>query len=150
MDTSEIKEKLKCSLEMAHIRSEMVIYTVIAAAYIALFTLAWGGWVLALIVGLLVIAPFLCWDGWRIWNIFREPGEYIFCKVLLSQPHSGKMRGTFYFTIVLETEERGRFAANTSPIFQGHGWLGPLLEDYVNREVTIAYNLSTEQVVVIG
>ena len=38
MDTYEIKQKLKCSLELAHIRSEMIIYTLIAGAYIALFT----------------------------------------------------------------------------------------------------------------
>ena len=150
MDTSEIREKLKCSLEIAHIRSEMVIYSVIAAAYIALFTLAWGGWVLALIVSLLVIGPFLCLDGWRIWKIFREPAAYVFCKATLSRLHSGDMRGTFYFTIVLETEKRGRFVADTAPIFQSRGWLGPLLEDYVNREVTIAYNEDTETVVVIG
>lgn len=150
MDTAEIKEKLKCSLEVAHIRSEMIIYTVIAAAYIALFTLAWGGWVLALIIGLLVIAPFLWLDAWRIRKIFREPGEYVFCKVTLKQPHSGTMRGTFYFTILLETEERGWFAADTAPIFMGHGLLGPLMEDYVNREVIVGYNRLTEQVVVIG
>lgn len=150
MDTSEIKQKLKCSLELAHIRSEMIIYTLIAGTYIALFTLAWGGWVLALIVGGLVILPFWCWVGWRIRKIFREPGEYIFCKVTLKQPHSGKLRGTFSFTVVLETQEQGRFAANTAAIFQGGGWMGPHLEDYVNREVTIAYNRATDLVVVIG
>ena len=150
MDTSEIREKLKCSLELAHICSEIIVCTFFAAAYIALFTLAWGGGVLALIVGLLVLVPFLCWEGWRIRKIFREPGEYVFCKATLSQPHSGKLRGVFYFTIVIETEERGRFVANTAAIFQSSGWMGPLLEDYVNREVTVAYNLSTEQVVVIG
>jgi hypothetical protein len=150
MDTSEIKKKLKCSLELAHIRSEMIIYTLIAGTYIALFTLAWGGWVLALVISLVVIGPFLCLDAWRIRKIFREPGEYIFCKTTLRQPHSSDMRGTFYFTVLLETEERGHFAADTAPIFMGHGWLGPHLEDYVNREVTVAYNLSTELVVVIG
>lgn len=150
MDESEIKQRLKCSLELAHIRSEILVCTFFAAAYIALFTLAWGGWVLALVVGLLVIVPFWCWYSWRIWKIFKDPGDYVFCKVILSQPHSGKIRGAFYFTVVLETEEQGRFVANTASIFQSHGWLGPLLEDYVNHEVTIAYNLSTEQVVVIG
>lgn len=150
MDTSEIKEKLKCSLEIAHIRSEAVVCTLITAAYIALFTLAWGGWVLALVVGMLVIGPFWCWFAWRSWKIFRSPGDYVFCRAMLSQPHSGRLRGTFCFTVVLETEEKGRFAANTAAIFQSGGWMGPLLEDYVNKEVTIAYNVSTEQVVVIG
>lgn len=150
MSKSEIKEKLKCSLELAHLRSKLIICTIITAAYIGVFTLAWGGWVLALVVGLLVLVPLWCWDGWRIWRIFREPGEYVFCKATLSQPHASTFNGVFYFTIVLETPERGRFVANTTAIFQARGWLGPLLEDYVNREVTVAYNLSTEQVVVIG
>lgn len=150
MDEREIKEKLKCSLEVAHIRSEVILSTLITAAYILIFTVAWGGWAVALVIGLLVIVPFWCWFGWRSWRIFREPGEYIFCKVKLSQPHSGKLRGAFYFSVVLETQEQGRFAANTAAIFQSGGWMGPLLEDYANREVTVAYNLSTEQVVVIG
>ncbi len=150
MDTSEINQRLKCSLEIAHIRSAVAICTLITAAYIALFILAWGGWVLALVVGMVVIVPFWCWYGWRSWRIFQEPGSYVFCKATLSQPHSGRLRNEFYFTIVLETEESGRFVANTASIFQAHGWLGPLLEDYVNREVTIAYNEETQQVVVIG
>ena len=150
MDTNEIKEKLKCSLEIAHIRSEIIVCAFITAAYIALFTLAWGGWVLALIIGMVVLVPFLCWEGWRIRKIYREPAGYVFCKATLSQPHSGKRQGAFYFTVVLETEEKGTFAANTSPIFQSGGWMGPLLEDYVNQKVTIAYNRDTEQVVVIG
>lgn len=150
MDIREIREKLKCSLEVAHIRSQVILSTFLTIAYILIFTIAWGGWTVALVVGLLVIVPFWCWFGWRSRCIFREPGEYVFCKAKLSQPHSGKLRGSFYFTVVLETQEQGRFAANTAAIFQGGGWMGPLLEDYVNREVTIAYNLSTEQVVVIG
>lgn len=150
MDTPEIKEKLKCSLEIAHIRSAVTINTIIVIAYIALLILSWGGWVLALITGALVIVPFWCWYGWRSWKIFREPGSYVFCKTTLSQPHSSTWNHAMHFTVVLETEERGKFVANTAAIFQTHGWLGPIMEDYVNRDVTIAYNEETEQVVVIG
>lgn len=150
MDTAEIKEKLKCSLEIAHIRSAALIFTLIALAYIGLLMLSWGGWGLALVTIALVLVPLWGWYGWRAWMIFRSPEAYVFCKVTLSQPHSSPFFRTFYFTLVLETPERGRFAAETSSIFQAHGWLGPLLEDYVNREVTIAYNEETQQVVIIG
>ncbi len=101
-------------------------------------------------ITLLVFLPFTAFYIYRIIIIFRKPEEYIFRKVTLKQPHSGDMRGTFYFSILLETEERGWFAADTASIFMGHGLQGPYLEDYVNREVTVAYNRSTEQVVVIG
>lgn len=39
---------------------------------------------------------------------------------------------------------------DTNAIFRSYSLLGPSLEDYVNKEVTIAYNRFTERVVVIG
>ena len=42
METSEIKEKLKCSLEIAHIRSALVVASVLVAAYVGIMTLFWG------------------------------------------------------------------------------------------------------------
>ena len=150
MDEREIKEKLKCSLEIAYIRSAAMIFTVISLAYIGLMILSWGGWVLALVTGALVLVPLWGWYGWRAWKIFRAPGSYRFCSAKLSQPHSSRFFRTFYFTVLLETEDRQQIVVNTHAIFQGHGWLGPLLEDYVNRTVTIGYNRATQTVVVIG
>ena len=54
------------------------------------------------------------------------------------------------FTVVLEIPGEGRIVAKTRAIFLTHGWPGPLVEDYVNREVEIAYNRTTRQTVVIG
>lgn len=150
MDTSEIRETLKCSMEIAHIRSAVTINTIIVAAYIGLLILSWGGWVLALATGSLVLIPLWISYGWRSWKIFQSPGSYVFCRAKLSQPHSGSWHHAMHFTVVLETEAKGKFVVNTASIFQTRGWLGPLLEDYVNREVTIAYNEDTETVVVIG
>ena len=50
----------------------------------------------------------------------------------------------------LNSPEKGSVTTKTSSIFLARGWLGPLMEDYVNRDVTLAYNEETGQVVVIG
>lgn len=150
MDTSEIKEKLKCSLELAHIRSALVVFTFLVAAYIALMTFTWGGWSLGLVLIGVILIPSWILYGWRYQRIFRKMESYSFHRVVLSQPHFSRRRHAMYFTIVLETQSRGKFVTNTAAIFQTHGWLGPLLEDYVNREATVAYNEETQSVVIIG
>ena len=39
---------------------------------------------------------------------------------------------------------------NTNPIFHPIGWEQPLLQDYLNKTVTVGYNRETGMVVVIG
>lgn len=150
MDKKEIREKLKNSLDAVHIRSMVLVTLLIFAIYVTIYSLARGYWTVFLVVGLLVMLPFWVWYGWRYYQIFREPGSYVLCRTTLSQPHANWIRGSFRFTVVLETPESGRFVTSTEPIFQSHGLIGPLLEDYVNQQVTIAYNEDTAQVVVIG
>ena len=53
--------------------------------------------------------------------------------------------------MLLEDADGYKFVADTHSIFSTHGDLTGLgFEDYVNQEVTIAYNEETENVVVIG
>ena len=69
----------------------------------------------------------------------------------LCQPHHEPMTGgCFKFCAVIETEQEGRFLVETRPIFISHGFGGPLMEDYLGKTVTIAWNRETDAVVVIG
>lgn len=149
MDEQEIKEKLKCSLEIAHIRSALVVWSFLVAAYVTALTLFWGGiTVTATLCGLFLL-PIWVGYGWRYYRVFRKMGSYTFHKACLSQPRANKFHA-FYFVVELTHREKGPITAKTSSIFLARGWLGPLMQDYVNREVTLAYNEETGQVVVIG
>lgn len=149
METSEIKEKLKCSLEIAHIRSALVVWSFLVAAYITALTLFWGGFTFTAILCGLCLLPIWIAYGWRYFRVFRKIECYTFHKAVLSQPHANKFHA-FYFTVELNSPEKGSVTTKTSSIFLARGWLGPIMEYYVNREVTLAYNEETCQVVVIG
>ena len=150
MDHREIKEKLKCSLEIAHIRSALVVASVLVAAYVGIMTLFWGDIAFTVILCGVILFPIWLAYSWRYFRVFRKIHRYTFHKALLAQPHTSRFVHAFHFTVVLENTEKGTVTTKTSSIFLARGWLGPFLEDYVNREVTLAYNEETGQVVVIG
>lgn len=150
MDEREIKEKLKCSLEIAHIRSALVVASVLVAAYVGIMTLFWGDIAFTVILCGVILFPIWVAYSWRYFRVFRKISRYTFHKALLAQPHTSRFVHAFHFTVVLENTEKGTISTKTSSIFLARGWLGPFLEDYVNREVTLAYNEETGQVVVIG
>ena len=149
MDTSEIKEKLKCSLELAHIRAALVLWSFLAAAYVTALTLFWAGLTFTVVLCGAFLLPLWVTYGWRYYRVFRKMDRYTFHRVRLSQPRANKFHA-FYFTVELESPEKGAVTTKTSSIFLARGWLGPLMEDYVNREVTLAYNEETGRVVVMG
>ena len=150
METSEIKEKLKCSLEIAHIRSALAVASVLVAAYVGVMTLFWGDIAFTLVLCGVILLPIWVSYGWRYFRVFRKIDRYTFHKTILAQPHTSRFVHAFHFTVVLEGTEKGTVTTKTSSIFLARGWLGPFMENYVNREVTLAYNEETGQVVVIG
>ena len=93
--------------------------------------------------------PSAIW-GYRMWKLFRVPEEYFFTQAKLSTFHQ-KMwtRGMMCFTVVIDHPEEGTVAVSTNPIFASYGWEQPLLEDYLNKTVTVGYNRETGTVVVI-
>ena len=146
----EIRKQLKCSLEAAHIRSALALVTFLVIAYVTLMTFFWSGITFTLALCGLILVPIWCFYGWRYHRIFRDMEHYTIQKVRLSQPHASRWFHVFYFTIVLSDVPGTPLVTNTSAMFLAHGWLGPILEDYVNKEVTVAYNAKTRVVVVLG
>ena len=108
---------------------------------------------LELFLGMMVIfvgTPSAIW-GYRMWKLFRVPEEYFFTQTKLSTFHQRMWtRGMMCFTVVIDHPEEGTVAVSTNPIFASYGWEQPLLEDYMNRTVTVGYNRETGMVVVIG
>ena len=149
MDEQEIRGKLKCSLEIAHIRSALAVASVLVAAYVGVMTLFWGNIAFTVVLCGAILFPIWVAYNWRYYRVFRKVSRYTFHKTILAQPHTSRFVHAFHFTVVLEDTERGQVVTKTSSIFQARGWLGPFMEDYANREVTLAYNEETGQVVVI-
>ena len=97
------------------------------------------------------VLPILIFCLWRTFRIFQAAESYIFCKTTLSNPMGGRFRDSIKFRVVLEDADGYKFVADTHSIFQTHVGFGGLgFEDYVNQNVTVAYNEETGNVVVIG
>lgn len=157
MDNKEIRQKLKCSVDMAYVRLNITIYCCFLLLgllivflhpnlhftptdlLICVGTMAFSG--LIFLIPALVI----------LFRIYKDITGYRLYKATLSQPHGGFPRGFMYFTVVLEDPDGSRFIVNTNTIFQSYGTsFGPSMENYVNQTVTVAYNEDTGEVVVIG
>ena len=155
-DPKQIRERLRDSLEMQAALRYLIMGTVLAVFCIVLGMreLRHLGTEFRILGTAIVTAisslPILIFSLVRIIRIFRKPESYHFCKTTLSNPKGGNLRHTIRFAVLLEDSEGKKFMANTHSIFYTRGLVGPLLEDYVNRTVTVAYNEETGMVVVIG
>lgn len=103
----------------------------------------------AALLGLMVLS-ILGFYIWRTICIFRSPEGYIFSKCELTQPHINPFLRCYYFTVRVELPNGQTSYVDTHAIFATHGIFEPVMENYVNSSVAIAYNPATEMVVVIG
>ena len=153
-DRSVTRSLLWGSMEMAHVRMQLIVWAVAYGFCLVLFWFRAGSIpqvrpVMMVFTSLLFLPPVGFWLL-RVWNIFRRADEYVFCPTELNQPHHAPLRrDMFSFMGVIETGE-GRFAVETDAIFAGRGIVQPLMEDYIGRTVTVGWNRETETVVVIG
>lgn len=156
-DIKEIRRELWQSLDMAFVKVMLFCTAVIAAVECLMALLAAGdltaGENAAMLITMLTISvlPLLVFCAWRTFRIFQAAESYIFCTAKLSNPMGGRLRDSIKFRVVLEDADGCKFVADTHSIFQTHVGFGGLgFEDYVNRNVIIAYNEETACVVVIG
>ncbi|MBQ8237808.1 MAG: hypothetical protein IJZ39_06670 [Oscillospiraceae bacterium] len=154
MEIKQIRERLRRSLEMQVMWRNLIIVAVTTAVLLVIFAIGdeFDGffWALAGFTTAVLIAPIAVFTAIRTYRIFRKPEAYIFCRTTPSQPHAGALRSTMYFTVLLEDPDDGsKFFVDTHSIFYSHGIVQPLMEDYINNPLTIAYNRETEMVVVI-
>ena len=152
---SDIRARLWDSLEMAHVRFQLIAWTVGYA--IALAVCCVNGLGVPLVTAMMaafvsvLFVPILGFWLLRIWRIFQSLEEYVFCPTELDQPHSYPLnRNSFAFMAVIEEPQGKRFAVETHSIFRVRNIPGPKLRDYVGRTVTLAWNPRTDMVVVIG
>lgn len=144
---------LKNATDIGFLKGNLVILV----AIFAFFALAciWparndpGYWTAFGWMALALFVPFGIYCAFRLFRIFRKAESYIFCRTVLSQPHYSHMFGMMYFTVVVEDLDGRKFAADTTAVFRPGGYIPPLVEEYVNKSVTVGYNEETGMVVVI-
>lgn len=152
-EKSVIRDRLWHSVEVSHYKTVLIIYTLfipVLFIYMTLRSHSENAWIVSLVILGIIMVPVYLFHAWRFFQIFRCPEEYIFCPCQLSQFHYHYFLKANSFTVVLDIPGAGRQVTETRAIFQNHGLVGPLAEDYVNKTVTIGYNRSTQTVVVIG
>lgn len=148
-DISETRSRLWHSLEMHCLRRDLILM-LIAMGVFMLITWDDQFWVVALVIDCLGFGPFVVFYLWRGIQIFRKPGSYTFYQTTLTRFHQKFPLKAMYFTVVLEDPDGSKRLEDTHAIFACHGIVEPLLESYVNRDVTIGLNEETGMVVVIG
>ena len=156
-DIQEIRRDLWHSLDMAAVKlllfwamvGNVILFAVLFFTSMGMDTSE--RWSVILTMMAVCLLPFLILCLWRTVQTFRKAESYIFCTATLSNPMGGRFRDSIKFRVVLEDADGYKFVADTHSIFSTHKDLTGLgFEDYVNQEVTIAYNEETGNVVVIG
>ena len=154
MDTGKKnRQQLSASLEVGCIRRDLILSGVLVAAAIIVFQFRFDGisFKAGSVLVALFTAPIFGYWLWHLHQIYSSPEEYCFYHCTLTSPHQKLWtRGMMYFTVIIEDPEEGTLARDTNAIFTSYGLVGPLMEDYLNQTVTIAYNRETGMVVVIG
>ena len=155
-DKREIRRYLRDSLEMRCLWRDAILSTVLVLLLVGLRSCTGNlnrdeAQMVGAIACTVTLVPFWCFWIYRSIQILRRVEGYRFYKCRLSSPHQRPfLKGAMYFTVVIEDENGTRFIRDTHAIFQSHGVMDPLLEDYINQTVTVGYNRETEMVVVIG
>ena len=156
-DIKEIRKMLWHSMDMAAVKLILFWAAIANAAIFVMLLLASMGmdaeerWRIFLTMMVVCLLPFLVFCLWRTVQTFRLASSYTFCTTTLSNPMGGRFWDSIKFRVLLEDADGYQFVADTHSIFQTHvGFGGFALEDYVNQQVTIAYNEETGNVVVIG
>ena len=151
MDFSEKKERLSRSVEVRHIRNNVIIFVVITVALLAVSLLTEDAeqWRLRRNIWLvLMLAVFVSYGIWY-WKIMRRFEDYIFCTAKLVDVRNGFVKHTRYFVVAVDVPGWGKIEKRTHSVFQTQGIPGPMLKDYQNMDATLAYNPTTGQLVVI-
>lgn len=146
------RERLWDSLEIAHIRNNCIVLLILLLVFLPQTRYMTSGerWLSLGITFGIAFLPFFGFYIFRTICIFRKADQYYFCKAKLVTPHHSYLAKSYYFTVLIEDPEGRKFPADTHAIFATRGIVGPIMEEYLNSTVTIAYNEETGMVVVIG
>ena len=96
-----------------------------------------------------VLAIFTAAWGLRLLRLYRKLDSYIIVKATLGRAGIRYSKGSVSLPVSISDPTWGVINARTNRIFHCRGFTQPLLADYENRTVTVAYNLETKVLAVI-
>lgn len=82
----------------------------------------------------------------KIQKMFKKPEDYSFSETVLREVHV--VGANAFFTIRIEVENN-ILSIDTKSVFHV-GWKAPHVDEYKDRPVTMGYNTSTNEVIVIS
>ena len=153
MDKMKIRQQLRSSLELKQLWTCCIITVTVCALFLfsAVSQDTERAWGIGFVILGVMMGPYLLFCTIRTVKIFRRAEAYTICRATLTTPHGGPLRDTIYYTALVTDPDTGeKFFVNTHAIFFARGIVQPLMEDYTNATVTIAWNRETGMVVVIG
>lgn len=104
---------------------------------------------LIIIYSLLISAlyiPFILFFLFKIQKMFKKPEDYSFSETVLREVHIVGANAFFTVRIVVGNNI---LSVDTKSFFHV-GWKAPRVDEYKDRPVTIGYNTSTNEVIVIN
>lgn len=147
MDKSEIYRQLRNSVDVRFQRRTLTVcigcLLFLGVIMAVLWQITPGTVVLMAVMGGAVLLPLFLWRLWRLIRIFRNIEHYTFFCTKLSAPKGNRKVLAFPVTVP------GGELCWTDRIFYIRN-LNPLLSDYLDQTVTVAWNRETSMVIVIG
>lgn len=92
------------------------------------------------------IYSFIPFFLFKIQKMFKKPEDYSFSETVLREVHV--VGANAFFTIRIEVENN-ILSIDTKSVFHV-GWKAPHVDEYKDRPVTMGYNTSTNEVIVIS
>ena len=147
MELQEIKKQLWNSVDARFQRRTLTVCIGVLAFFCVVMALLWkvspGTVRLMSCAACVVLLPLLLWRLWKLARIFRNAEQYIFFRGTLGSPRGDRKAVSFR----VKTPD-GKLR-RTDKLFYIRN-LQPLLSDWLDQTVTVAWNRATDTVVVIG
>lgn len=146
-ENPDTTKKLLHSVEMGYYRRQLIVLGIF---FLILCGITFSRDPSVGIIFVILFLPFLVFYLYRVFQILRRKDSYLFCTAVLDQPNYHFWLESYSFTVTLDHPKISRRSRQTRPIFIPYGVFEPLLVNYVNQSVTVAYNPETDILVVIG
>lgn len=99
----------------------------------------------------LCFLPFVLFYLHRYMKLFKNLNDYEIYEVRLDRPGTSYWyRGAIYYTVTFETKAGEKVSKDTKPLWSGGVFASFHLDDYNNKKINVAYNESTDEMMVLG
>ena len=159
------KDMVKASMEAKWRKDQLKLYIVILGLF--LLFIAFVGLVSGFehgnfglsfeITGILIMVfslmflPFALFALYKYLALFKNLDDYEIYDVRLDRPGTSYWyRGAIYYTVTIDTKAGYKVSVDTKPLWSGGAFASFHLDDYNNKQIKVAYNEQTDEMMVLG